>query len=566
MTFYHKAAGGGPRVRVVLALVLAFVVLIAVPVQASPTRNAEALAAVGRMQNAGVSYQVPGQASPRVVPAAPSNVVAIWSGTAVKISWKDNARNETVYELLRCARTSSSCFYRTVAKLGANVTRYEETGLTAGTYRYRVRACNGNRCSPYVQSGDILVGTDPRGDPKKAPSSPTATSTPPLSPTPAPSPTWAPTAMPTPSPTPTPTPSPTPAPSPTSAPTAMPTPSPTPAPTPSPTPGIAPPLASPFVTSQGTALYLGGQPFRFVGVNRYNLLTINPPGGPFRGCGGSWTDDQLDQWFSEVNRLGATTVRFWAFQRFTASGADFSQLDKLLSLAGNYGIKLVPVLENQWSSCTAGGYKYDTWYQSGYLSPYDGYPISYKDYVGQIVSRYKDDPRILMWQLVNEAEGKDTSGNSDAQALYNFALDMSAYVKSIDPNHLVSLGTMGGGQPGTQGSDYRWIHSIPTIDILEFHDYNEETASFPADLAQRVQDSIALNKPLFLGEAGISLTNFSMEQRAALFDAKLAASFQHGVSGYMIWSYQDAVYSGEWQFTSDDPLAAVVQKFAALIR
>jgi endo-1,4-beta-mannosidase len=268
-------------------------------------------------------------------------------------------------------------------------------------------------------------------------------------------------------------------------------------------------------------------------------------------------------------------VRFWVFQRFTDSGADFSQLDKLLSLAGDRGIKLVPVLENQWSSCTAGGYKYDTWYQSGYLSPYDGYPISYKDYVGRIVSRYKDDRRILMWQLMNEAESEDTSGNSDAQALYNFALDMSAYVKSIDPNHLVSLGTMGGGQPGAQGSDYRWIHSIPSIDLLEYHDYGSETEPLPSDgwnrLKERLDDAVALNKPLFIGEAGIKSNCsdpdcFSPDQRAALFDAKMRAAFDNGVSGYMIWSYRDAVEPPtEYMFTLTDPVAAIVQKLAALV-
>jgi mannan endo-1,4-beta-mannosidase len=543
MTFYHKATGAGPRFRVVLALLLGFVVLMAVPGQALPTRNPDGPVGLGSTGNPGVSYQVSGQASipaleaagrdglrsmgspsversilwqagPQaltapVVPTSPSEVAATSSGTAVEVSSNDNASNEAGCQL---------------------------------------------------QSGDIVLGIAPPTELTNPTSSPVATPTPTPSPTPAPSPTSAPTRTPTPTatPTPTPTPSPTPAPSLASAPT--------PTPTPSPTSGTLIPPTSPFVTSRGTVLSLRGRTFLFVGVNRYNLLAINPPGGSYRGCGDSWTDDQLAQWFSEVNGLGVTVVRFWAFQEFTASGADFSQLDKLLSLAEDNDIKLVPVLENQWSSCTAGGYKYDTWYQSSYLSPYGGYPISYKDYVGQIVSRYKDDPRILMWQLMNEAEGKDTSGNSDAQALYDFALDMSAYVKSIDPNHLVSLGTMGGGQPGTQGGDYRWIHSIPTIDILEFHDYNEETASFPADLAQRVQDSIALNKPLFLGEAGISLTDFSMEQRAALFDAKMRAAFDNGVSGYMIWSYRNAVEPPtEYIFTLTDPLAAIVQELASLV-
>lgn len=539
MTFYHKAIGAGSRVRVVLALVLAFVVLIAVPVQASLTRNPDGLAAVGRTGSASVSYQalIPAleaagryglfsigspsvlrQARPQaltapVVPTPPSNVAATSSDTVVKVSSDDNASNEAGYQ---------------------------------------------------VQSGDIVFGTAPPTDPNSSTSSPVATPTPTPSAAPAPSLTSAPTPTrtPTATPTPTPTPSAAPAPSLASAPTLT--------PTPSPTSGTLSPPTSPFVTSLGTVLSLRGRPFRFVGVNRYNLLAINPPGGSYRGCGDSWTDDQLTQWFSEVNGLGVTVVRFWAFQEFTASGTDFSQLDKLLSLAEDYDIKLVPVLENQWSSCTAGGYKYDTWYQSGYLSPYGGYPISYKDYVGQIVSRYKDDPRILMWQLMNEAEGEDTSGNSDAQALYNFALDMSAYVKSIDPNHLVSLGTMGGGQPGTQGGDYRWIHSIPSIDLLEYHDY-DEPVSFSADLAQRVEDSLALKKPLFVGESGIKSNCsepdcLSPDQRAALFDAKMTAAFDNGVSGYMIWSYRNAAEPPtEYIFTLTDPLAAIVQKLALLI-
>jgi mannan endo-1,4-beta-mannosidase len=539
MTFYHKATRAGSCLRVVLALVLLLVLLMAVPGQASPTRNPDGLVGLGKTQNPGVSYHalisaleaagrygllgigspsIVGQARPQaltppVVPTPPSDVAATSSGTAVEASSNDNASNEAGHQL---------------------------------------------------QSGDIVFGIAPPADPTDPTSSPVATPTPTPSPTPVPSPTSAPTRTPTPTatPTPTPTPSPTPAPSLASAPI--------PTPTPSPTSGTLSLPTSPFVTSLGTVLSLRGRTFLFVGVNRYNLLAVNPPGGSYRGCGDSWTDDQLAQWFSEVNGLGVTVVRFWAFQEFTASGADFSQLDKLLSLAGDYDIKLVPVLENQWSSCTAGGYKYDTWYQNGYLSPYGSYPISYKDYVGQIVARYKDDPRILMWQLMNEAEGKDTSGNSDAQALYSFALDMSAYVKSIDRNHLVSLGTMGGGQPGTQGDDYRWIHSIPTIDLLEYHDY-DEPVSFSANLAQRVEDSVALRKPLFVGEAGIKSNCsepdcLSPDERAALFDAKMTAAFDNGVSGYMIWSYRNAVEPPtEYIFTLTDPLAAIVQELAALI-
>ncbi len=475
-------------------------------------------------------------------PAAPSEITAVWNGASVNVAWQDNAHNETNYQLQRCLRKSSSCSYRTVARLAADTTSYEDKGLAAGTYRYRVRACNGSSCSAYAVSQYVTVAVN----------SESITS---------------------PSPSPTPTPTLTPAPSPTPSPTPTPTPSPTPTPTPTPTPAVAlasAPPSSLFVTAQGTGLYLNGQPFRFVGVNRYNLLTTEPVG--YRGCGGSWTDEQLEAWFAEVSSLGATVVRLWAFQRLTDSGSNFSQMDKVLSLAGRYGIKLIPVLENQWRECTSGGYKLADWYRGGYLSPYGDYPISYKEYVRIVVSRYRDNPNILMWQLVNEAESIDNSGTPDHEALFNFALDMSAYVKSIDPNHLVSLGTMGSGQPGAQGDEYRRLHAIPTIDVLEYHDYNEETVPLPSDgynrLKERLEDAKALNKPLFVGEAGIksNCTDadcFSQEERAAFFDAKIGAALGSGAVGYVIWSYRDHSGStGVYDFTFSDPLAAIVRKYA----
>ncbi|HXG42065.1 MAG TPA: hypothetical protein VNL95_04995 [Dehalococcoidia bacterium] len=316
-----------------------------------------------------------------------------------------------------------------------------------------------------------------------------------------------------------------------------------------------------FVRAVGRDLYAGNQPVRFVGVNRYNLLSVYT-GGVLQGCSSDWTLSQLEQVFAELEAMGVNAVRFWAFQRFTASGRDFSRFDQVISLARSHNIYLVPVLENQWSSCTEGGYKTSDWYRGGYLRPYGSYPISYKEYVGRVVSRYRDEPIILMWQLMNEAESTDaTRTRHDPDALYAFAADMSAYVKSLDPNHLLALGTMGSGQPGTQGDEYRRLHSLPGLDVLEYHDYNEETVPLPDYLRERIQDSIVLGKPLIIGEAGISLGQFDAQTRARLFDAKMSAAFQNGVAAYLIWSYRNRVYEGDYQFTPADPLAAVLSSY-----
>ncbi|MBI2982470.1 MAG: metallophosphoesterase, partial [Deltaproteobacteria bacterium] len=103
----------------------------------------------------------------------------------------------------------------------------------------------------------------------------------------------------------------------------------------------------------------------------------------------------------------------------------------------------------------------------------------YRDYVGNLVAYYRNEPAILMWQLVNEAESKDINNVPDSPSLYNFASDMSDYIRSLDPNHLINLGTMGTGQPGISGDDYEAIHALPNIDLLEVHDYNREEEALP---------------------------------------------------------------------------------------
>lgn len=321
-------------------------------------------------------------------------------------------------------------------------------------------------------------------------------------------------------------------------------------------------VATSFVTRSGRQLLLNGHPFRFIGVNRFNLLTTDTP---YRGCEEGWSQHNLDAYFAEMQLQHITAVRFWAFQSFTDNGTDFSRFDYLVSLAQKYHIFLIPVLENQWSDCTQGEYKYNTWYQSGYLSPYGNYQLSYKDYVRLSITRYKDTPYILMWQLMNEAESKNTNGISDPQALYNFALAMSAYVKSIDPNHLVSLGTIGDSQPGTEGANYSNLYSISTIDILEIHDYGREATPLPNFISQRIADAVALNKPIFVGEAGIQTgcaqrSCFTLQQRANLFRAKMEAFFGQNGNGYLIWSYRDNYPSSDqvWEFDLQDPLAEIV--------
>ncbi len=100
-------------------------------------------------------------------PAAPSglNAVAI-SKTRIDLSWTDNSSDEDGFKIERSPNGTSG--WTQIATVGANVTSYNNTGLTCDTgYYYRVRAYNGNSNSGYSNTANETTTTCP---PPNAPS------------------------------------------------------------------------------------------------------------------------------------------------------------------------------------------------------------------------------------------------------------------------------------------------------------------------------------------------------------------------------------------------------------
>ncbi len=321
-----------------------------------------------------------------------------------------------------------------------------------------------------------------------------------------------------------------------------------------------------FVARDGRELTLDGQPFRFTGVNIY---AANSDGW----CGEHYDANQLRTAFDGIGSRD-TVLRAWFFQTLAAQkgpdGAwtgvrDWTRFDQTLAIAAEKGVHVIVTLTDQWGECGDGGhsgFKDKDWYLGGYNSPdpilaarYDHW-VSYRDWVTEVVNRYKDDSTILAWQLVNEAEVKDSlnagcpvgdPGNplDHGHILREFARDISDLVRSIDANHLISLGTIGGGQCGTDAWQYPLIHDLPNIDLCEVHDYSlEAMPGVPWNgLQLRLDQCAGLDKPVFIGESGITPDNLpladqSLEGRARLYDAKFRAQFGAGVVGELVWDYR----------------------------
>lgn len=323
-----------------------------------------------------------------------------------------------------------------------------------------------------------------------------------------------------------------------------------------------------FVERSGSSLTVDGQPFRFVGFNLYDGAASD-----IYSCSPQtrMDDGTLAATMKAIREdAGASVVRFWAYQTYTAGGTDFSGVDRFVAAAAKEGLRVMPVLEDGPGDCSTGerGVPLSRadggrWYADGYTKPLGWATLSYRDYARRIAEHYRDDPTILGWTMVNEAEtaARDAQGRSPLVA---FAGDIAGVLHAADPRHLVTLGSQSNGAPGASGQDFRDVYAQSGLDFTEVHDwgrYGSDTEAMPgasgdvlpatdsdqcrardAKIACSFAIARTLGKPLVVGEVGIEATDDpSRTRRAQLIDAKARAAFSAGASGYLIWHLDTAV-------------------------
>jgi mannan endo-1,4-beta-mannosidase len=346
----------------------------------------------------------------------------------------------------------------------------------------------------------------------------------------------------------------------------------TPLATESPTPSLAPPPnggSDGWVVRQNGRLMLGGIPYRFVGLNIYNANSRWNCWYPM-GAGQTLSDSLA------TIGTGENAFRAWFFQSLatTAGQRDWAAFDHTLSVARAHGQKVIVTLTNQWGDCEEfpSQYKDDSWYRQGYRTEIRSGTVPYRDWVAEVVARYRDDPTILAWQLINEAEVKISRygecAAGAAATLKAWAADVSGLIKSIDAQHLVSIGTIGGGQCGADWTEYADLHSLPGIDLCEFHDYGAPYVAMPGSpwngLQARIDQCASLGKPVFVGESGIGTDEVggSAAERARLFEAKMRAGFDAGLAGYLVWTWNNlSVPATPLDVTPSDPSLQILQQF-----
>jgi mannan endo-1,4-beta-mannosidase len=153
----------------------------------------------------------------------------------------------------------------------------------------------------------------------------------------------------------------------------------------------------------------------------------------------------------------------------------------------------------------------------------------YRAYIKTLINRensmtgvvYRDDPTIMSWQLANEPRPAPDSRENVAHAaeFVTWVHETAAFIRDLDPNHLVSTGSEGLHGSVRSREIYMAAHGSPYIDYVTFHIWPKNWGWFdatdPESTFDRAVDNTfeyfgthvnlarELNKPTVLEEFGL---------------------------------------------------------------
>ncbi|KAJ5120976.1 Glycoside hydrolase superfamily [Penicillium bovifimosum] len=318
-------------------------------------------------------------------------------------------------------------------------------------------------------------------------------------------------------------------------------------------------IASGVATTNGLKFEIDGETSYFAGSNSYwiGFLTNN---------------DDVDLVFDHMNESGLRILRVWGFNDVNTvpsdgsvyyqllkdgtatvnTGADgLQRLDYVVASAEARNVKLIINFVNNWSDyggmaayVNAFGGSQTSWYTNTAAQ------TAYRAYIKAVVSRYIDSPAVFAWELANEPR----CNGCDVSVLYNWIQSTSAYVKSLDPKHMVTIGDEGFGLDIQSDGSYPYSYAeglnftmnlgIETIDFATFHLYPQSWRTTNdwgnGWVTSHGAACVAAGKPCLFEEYGVTSDHCAIEaqwQKTSLDTT--------GVAADLYWQYGDTLSGGK---------------------
>jgi len=298
----------------------------------------------------------------------------------------------------------------------------------------------------------------------------------------------------------------------------------------------APSAFSHFVTVSGDRLMDGSHQLRFISVNIPNLHCIEDymafeETNVWRLPDAFEIRDALES----VKAMGGQVVRMYTITvrrrddaadipRYVLGPGQFNEqafrsLDQVLAIANEVGVRVIIPFVDNWSwmggRAEYAGFrdkKSDDFWTDGQVKE------DFKKTIHYILHRkntltgtpYREDKAILAWETGNELASPN-----------DWVLEMAAYVKSLDQNHLLLDGFAGQGLRDETLAN-------PHTDIVTTHHYERD----PRDMIRIIRNSAEKargKKPYLIGEFGF-LGRTGVE---SILDEVAA---DPGICGALIWS------------------------------
>jgi mannan endo-1,4-beta-mannosidase len=337
-----------------------------------------------------------------------------------------------------------------------------------------------------------------------------------------------------------------------------------------------------FVTTSGTKFMLDGRPFYVAGTNNHYLgwgtraevdsvlnsaaqSDYNVVRGILHSVIGSldgttkphvWNPNST----ADASNMGmhGTYLIYWDTARNTYAFNDsatngLGRWDYVIAKAGQLGIKLDIAMLDFWQ-WAGGTQQVNSWYIPNYNPSGDAQRYTffysdsrtkqfYKDWASHVLNRvnsitgvrYKDDPTIFAWDLMNEPE---ISSVPLAQGWYQ---EMASHIKTQGARQLVTTGSEGfyGGQAGSDPDTEP--ANVPAVDFQTWHTYPTYHGITPQAVVDLVNRHCAsakrAGKPVVMQEfAYPARSAVERQTRSDIYKSWLQAIYNNDdCAGWVYW-------------------------------
>ncbi|MBV9828401.1 MAG: cellulase family glycosylhydrolase [Alphaproteobacteria bacterium] len=334
-----------------------------------------------------------------------------------------------------------------------------------------------------------------------------------------------------------------------------------------------------FVRTAGDGFVLAGKPFFVAGVNNHYLtfgteqevrrvlddavqlhanvirVFLQPVIGSLDGRVPSVWNWQSPASSSDLG-VNGTYLLYWdrkSSQMAINEGASgMHKVDFLVDECRKRNIKLIIALLDFWAY-TGGAQQMRAWYKSvdrnRFFFEDPRTRSDYRRWAHYVVNRanslngrhYKDDPTIMAWELMNEANIEPASLKT------GWVSEMSSYLKSEDSNHLVASG---GAGVNDRLADMR----IPTVDFGTWHGYplfyGLTVQQFNKLIDQSCNIAANLQKPVLLEEFGYARSNSDQADAYQQWLDKLQSN--KDCAGWLVWRLVSYQQDGKYPLDEHD--------------